>query len=335
MVVQAVVQQFFREQIDYTQCLVYYYFDNNIRLCSSVDEIALKDVPSMLQLVAFHSEDRGKIIYLGHSLGTSMALMYASEYPDVAAKTVGLFVLLTPAYKLTHMRSPYRVFFPFLYPTLEVTNALNVVQLLSGSNTRNITRPICLSSVPAMILCLNTLNLFLGPFTQIAPESIPIYFNQIPGGTSLKTVSYLTESTRGRFRKYNYGAGRNRLLYGSDTPPEYDIKRIKVPIYLMYAANDWCVTKEVSKILYIGLPASESALEEVVEAVECAIQHLPDSSRGDVLHLYNTLPKDVRYGIYEISNLNFNHYDFLFGRNSKTLVTDKLIQVLEKATTFH
>ncbi|KAJ8978806.1 hypothetical protein NQ317_014276 [Molorchus minor] len=250
----------------------------------------------MLQLVTYHSKDKGKIIYIGHSLGTTAALMYASEYPDVAANTVGLFVLLTPAYKLTHMRSPYRLLFPFLYPALEVTNALNLVQLISGSNTRNITRPVCLSSLPLMLGCLNALNLFLGPFTQIAPETIPVYFNQIPAGTSLKTISYLTEATRGRFRKYNYGTGRNRFLYGSDTPPDYDIKKIKVPIYLMYAAHDWSITKE------------------------------------DVLNLYKSLPKEVRYGIYEISNLNFNHFDFLFGRNSKKLVTDKLIQVLEKAT---
>ncbi|KAJ8927986.1 hypothetical protein NQ314_019514, partial [Rhamnusium bicolor] len=261
-----------------------------------VDEIALKDVPAMLQLVKYHSGSKAKIIYIGHSLGTTAALMYASEYSDAAANTVGLFVLLTPAYKLTHMRSPYRFVFPLLYPVLQITNALNITPPLSRSNARNLTQPLCLSSPPMMLLCLNALNLFLGPFTQIAPETIPVYFNQIPGGTSLKTFSYLTEATRGRFRKYDYGPGRNRFLYGNDTPPEYDITKIKVPVYIMYAAHDWSITKE------------------------------------DSVNLYNSLPKEVRYGMHEVSNINFNHYDFLFGRNSKQLVTDKLLQVLEKAT---
>lgn len=83
-----------------------------------MDEIALKDVPAMLELVRYHTQGKGKIIYIGHSLGTTAALMYASEYPDAAANNVGLFVLLTPAYKLPNMRSPYRYLLPLLYPFL-------------------------------------------------------------------------------------------------------------------------------------------------------------------------------------------------------------------------
>ncbi|KAG5875198.1 hypothetical protein JTB14_029372 [Gonioctena quinquepunctata] len=178
----------------------------------------------------------------------------------------------------------------------EVTNALNIVQTLSRGNLRNLTRPFCTSSPPMMLLCLNVLNLFLGPFTQIAPETVPVYFNQIPAGTSLKTLTYLTEATRGRFRKYDFGRGKNRYLYGSDEPPEYDLKRIRVPIYIMYARSDWSIT------------------------------------RRDSISFYNALPEGVRYGMHEIRNLNFNHYDFLFGRDSKRLVTDKVIQVLDEFT---
>lgn len=38
------------------------------------------------------------------------------------------------------------------------------------------------------------------------------------------------------------------FLYGSETPPEYDLKKIKVPIYIMFAANDWAISREVSVI---------------------------------------------------------------------------------------
>ncbi|KAJ8937409.1 hypothetical protein NQ318_012526 [Aromia moschata] len=43
----------------------------------------------------------------------------------------------------------------------------------------------------------------------------------------------------------------------------------------------------LNKGLKFGLPASGAALEEVVAGVECAIQHLPDSSRGFVREAYN------------------------------------------------
>ncbi|KAG5862144.1 hypothetical protein JTB14_019092 [Gonioctena quinquepunctata] len=84
----------------------------------SVDDIALKDIPSMLQLVTYYAGHRGKLIYIGHSLGTTTGIMYAAEYGESAANTLGLLVLLTPAYKLPNMRSPYRFFLPFVYPAL-------------------------------------------------------------------------------------------------------------------------------------------------------------------------------------------------------------------------
>lgn len=85
---------------------------------NSVDEIALIDVPAMLQLVSYHSGHRGKIIYVGHSLGTTAAIMYSSEHPDHARQTVQLFIWISPAYKLTHMRSPYRLLFPLMMTAL-------------------------------------------------------------------------------------------------------------------------------------------------------------------------------------------------------------------------
>lgn len=72
----------------------------------------------MLQLVSYHAGNRGKIIYIGHSLGTTVSLMYSSEYPETAANMLGLIVMMTPAYKLPNMRSPYRLFLPLLYAGL-------------------------------------------------------------------------------------------------------------------------------------------------------------------------------------------------------------------------
>lgn len=84
----------------------------------SVDDIALKDTPAMIQLVNYHAGNRGKIIYIGHSLGTTLGIMFASEYPDIAANSLGLIVMLTPTYKLPNIRTPYRFLFPLLYPAV-------------------------------------------------------------------------------------------------------------------------------------------------------------------------------------------------------------------------
>ncbi|XP_066145562.1 lipase 3-like [Euwallacea fornicatus] len=260
----------------------------------SVDEISRYDVPAMLQLVQYHSGNKGKTIYIGHSLASSAAMMFASERPRMAENLVSLFIFLGPAYKMTHMRSPYRVLFPLFYPALEVTGALNVVQVVSRGYARQLTRPTCMASPVIMMACVTMVNMFIGPFTDIAPETIPVYFNQLPGGTSLKTLTFLRESTKGNFRKYDYGPGKNTFLYGSKTPPEYDIKKITVPIFIIYARNDWATTKQ------------------------------------DALYLYKELPEPIRAGIYGVEKLNFNHNDFFFGKNSDELVTKPVMQVIDK-----
>lgn len=68
----------------------------------------------MLNLVRYHTWPKGKIVYIGHSLGTSAAMMYACEYQEHAKETVKLFIFMSPAYKLTNMRSPYRILMPLL-----------------------------------------------------------------------------------------------------------------------------------------------------------------------------------------------------------------------------
>lgn len=74
----------------------------------SMDELVKYDLPAMLEFVVSKTNRRGGITYIGHSLATTLALMYAAEYPDDAKATVELFILLAPSYKLTNMKSPYR-----------------------------------------------------------------------------------------------------------------------------------------------------------------------------------------------------------------------------------
>lgn len=55
----------------------------------------------------------GQIIYIGHSLGTTIALMFNSKYPSEAERLFKLVILLCPAYTLTNMISPYKWAAPF------------------------------------------------------------------------------------------------------------------------------------------------------------------------------------------------------------------------------
>jgi lysosomal acid lipase/cholesteryl ester hydrolase len=76
-------------------------------------------------------------------------------------------------------------------------------------------------------------------------EIIPVYFNQLPGGTALRILNHAADLVLGNFRKYNF-VDDNFRYYGTSTPPIYDIKKIQVPVYLVYSTQDWATTEPVS-----------------------------------------------------------------------------------------
>jgi lysosomal acid lipase/cholesteryl ester hydrolase len=78
-----------------------------------MDEIVAYDFPAMFGTILANTDPNGKIIYIGHSLGTTLSLMYAAEFPEIARNTLKLMILISPAYTLTNMKSPYRLAAPF------------------------------------------------------------------------------------------------------------------------------------------------------------------------------------------------------------------------------
>jgi lysosomal acid lipase/cholesteryl ester hydrolase len=58
--------------------------------------MAQKDIPSQLNLVANATGKAGEIIYIGHSMGTTLVFMYASEYPEETRELIQGLVALAP-----------------------------------------------------------------------------------------------------------------------------------------------------------------------------------------------------------------------------------------------
>lgn len=73
---------------------------------------------------------------------------------------------------------------------------------------------------------------------------VPVFFNQLPGGTGLRIYNQIAQQITGQFSKYDYGT-ENINKYGQSSPPDYDISRIEVPFYLVYSTSDWATTKKV------------------------------------------------------------------------------------------
>ncbi|XP_022901511.1 lysosomal acid lipase/cholesteryl ester hydrolase-like isoform X2 [Onthophagus taurus] len=277
-----------------------YYSEGHVNLTTydkeywdhSIDEMALYDTP---EAMSYMTSITGKsLFYIGHSLGTTIGMMYASEFPEEAARNIKLFVFMAPAYTLTNMISPYKQVAYTLPFFLKLANDFDLIRLISQSQPlRWMSEIVCLESPVLIQLCAQLHNLFYGPITGVGSEKVPVYYNVVPGGTSLKALTQASALVKGEFRKFDYGIKKNPEVYGTLQPPEYDIKKILVPTYVMYGQNDWVV------------------------------------GRKDSLNFYNNLSPIARYGIREINDGDFNHLDFVYGRRVKEYAYDRIIQLFQ------
>lgn len=91
------------------------------------------------------------------------------------------------------------------------------------------------------------LTIVLMNFQTLQPEIIGHY----PAGSSCQAMlHYLQEINTGKFQQYDEGTIlANMRRYGTAKPPEYDLSKVKVPIYLHYGLNDYLAATEVCDIL--------------------------------------------------------------------------------------
>lgn len=74
--------------------------------------MGIHDLPAVLYHISNITEKPGEIIYIGHSMGTTMFFAFSSINPH-ASKMVKLMIALAPVAYMTHIKSPIKYLAPF------------------------------------------------------------------------------------------------------------------------------------------------------------------------------------------------------------------------------
>jgi len=125
-------------------------------------------------------------------------------------------------------------------------------------------------------LCKNALFLLGGPdSSQLNTTRLPVYMAHSPSGTSTRLIIHLGQMINsGKFRAFDFGSKKkNQEHYHQDTPIEYDVTKIDVPVQIFAGTKDWL--------------ASEKDVQELVSKVK-------------TINGYTLLPE-------------YNHFDFIWG----------------------
>lgn len=261
----------------------------------SWDELAQFDVPAVLDFI--HGKTGQKIDYVGHSLGTLVALAALSEGKLV--DKLQSAALLSPIAYLSHMTTPLGVVAAKSFSG-EMVKSVGMVKFdpkefdPKGESVANFLQALC--DFPG-VNCYDSVAAFTGINCCLNDSTVDLFLKTEPQPTSTKTLVHLSQMARyGVLAKYNYGIpGFNVMHYGDVMPPVYNLSNIPrdFPIFLSHGGRD--------------------ALSDPKD-----VRHLLDS-----LKLHDVGKLTVQFVE------NYAHVDFIMAVNAKDIVYSQVLSFLK------
>ncbi|CAM8957465.1 unnamed protein product [Rhodiola kirilowii] len=255
----------------------------------SWDELVAYDLPATVQYV--HDQAGQKTHYVGHSLGTLIALAAFSQ--DQVMNMMRSAVLLSPIAYVGQLTSPLarNAAEKFLAETLRWLGLHEFNP--RGEAVINLLKAIC--SNPG-IDCTDLLTSFTGKNCCLNSSVVDVFLEHEPQATATKNMIHIAQMIRsGTITKYDYeDEEQNRQHYGQPTPPAYEMKSIPndFPLYLSNGGAD--------------------ALSDVRD-VELLLSNLQDHQGDKLVTQYRP---------------DYAHADYVMADNAKEAVYDPLIAFL-------
>ncbi|XP_053658286.1 lipase 3-like [Anopheles marshallii] len=256
--------------------------DDNSFWKFSWHEIGRYDIPATIDYI-LDSTGHRRLQYIGHSQGTTGFFVMASTRPEYNDKIIQMNALAPVAF-MGNMKSPLLRFMTKFLKTLDILLALfGVGEFMPNKPIlHEIAKHICPPD-SKINMCAHLLFLLAGynP-SQMDPSILPVLFGHTPAGSATKQlVHYAQEVLSKRFEMYDHGKLKNMLIYGSPTPPEYDLSLVTAPVMMYYGMNDFLATPEDVHRLEAKLPN----LKKSVLVDDHLFTHLDFLIANDVRHL--------------------------------------------------
>ncbi|XP_014232840.2 lipase 3-like [Trichogramma pretiosum] len=262
----------------------------------SYHEMAVIDMPNIVDYVLNITNEQ-QVMYIGHSMGTAISYIFLSTRPEYQQK-VKLSVSFTPvAYwydPQTSLIGSVKAALPGLVKVFEGSKIYEVFP--SSPLLKNLVSILCNNrDSTVQNLCQFLVDVNFGKDSDQVPDLSVLakIVRYMPGGTSRQTLKHFVQNiVEGDFRPLDFGPEKNTIKYGTPYVLPYNLKNISTPFALFYGLGDMLLAPH--NIIYLSkvLPNVE-----VVEAV----------------------PHE-----------KFNHLDFVLARDVKTLLYDRVMEVMAR-----
>ncbi|CAH2105693.1 unnamed protein product [Euphydryas editha] len=264
----------------------------------SYEEIGSEDMPATIDYILSKTR-HSKLTYIGFSQGTTVFFVMCSMLPEYNS-LINYAILLAPVAWTKNIKYPFIDFFSRnLNDLISFDKKEKIYEVFPFNKNLNIYHSsVCKVNSPFKLLCQLELYLNFGlkTFTNLLPDRLPVITSHIPAGSSSKTFFHFIQGygTK-RFQRYDYGKEKNREVYASSLPPEYNVSLITIPMTLFVSEVDWF------------------------------------SDTNDVEILRNRLKTVDKYVVINES-LQFTHLEFVYGSRVNTIINKPVINILKTLT---
>jgi pimeloyl-ACP methyl ester carboxylesterase len=258
----------------------------------SFDEMSDFDLTAMVDY-ALKVTNQAQLIYIGHSQGTMIQFVQLSKNQAFASK-IKLFVALGPVATVGHIKSPVKYLSEIGKPSHQLIfyTLFGKKEFFSSSAITNFIGDKCNIEIVDKEVCKALAFTICGPSVSVNITRLPVYLSHFPSGTSVKNMVHFAQMVvNGKFQMYDYAsASENMKHYNQTTPPLYDLTQVKVPVALYWGQQDWLADPDDVELIRKSLP-------NIVDEM------------------------DIEF---------YDHLDFVWGTNVKTILYDRMMQLMLK-----
>ena len=217
----------------------------------SFHEMGIYDIPAVINYIKKVNKSNEKIIYFGHSQGTTSMFSGLVEKYDFYKENIKLFVALAPIARLSYLDSTLLT----LISKISMHKLLKQIEVYEVCPNSEGTQKI----VNFLDKYANgLLSFFIGLVSDEDSKkcnnknAMSVYLNHYPCGCSLKCLIHFVQIIENKkFCYYDYKKEANLYIYHQIEPPEYDFSKIKdIPIILVGGEKDKLSTREDIKWLH-------------------------------------------------------------------------------------
>ena len=200
----------------------------------SFHEMGIYDIPAVINYINSINKSGEKIIYFGHSQGTSLMFSGLTQKFEFYKKNIKLFVALAPVARLANIGSSF----------LSILSKISIHKLVKkiriyemGPSNKYTTNLMNFMENYATSLTNFFINLCTDSNSKECNDqnALAVYLKHSPCGCSLKCLIHFVQIIKSKkFIYYDYKKEANFALYHQIEPPEYDLSVIKdFPIMLI------------------------------------------------------------------------------------------------------